>query len=180
VVETFGMECEEDMADEEQSKNDVTAMSLEELVRLKKDVNQSITFGNSGLNARQVTELQKMDAKQWAKVRSDYREWAKGMRVLNIPVLLAIAVGGIVLWFYFKNWIGIVGAVCAVYAVAEIFKREGHREGYVDGYDAGFEGGFNRALGISDKEALEIHEKATEMKIDDISVAAFDKQKPNE
>jgi hypothetical protein len=46
-------------------------------------------------------------------------------------------------------------------------------------YDAGFEGGFNRALGISDKEALEIHEKATEMKIDDISVAAFDKQKPD-
>jgi hypothetical protein len=71
----------------------------------------------------------------------------------------------------------LAGAVCALYAVAEVFKREGHREGYVDGYDAGFEGGFNRALGISDKDVREIHEKATEMKIDDISVAAFDKQK---
>jgi len=47
----------------------------------------------------------------------------------------------------------------------------------VDGYDAGFEGGFNKALGISDKEALEIREKATEMKIDDMNVAAFDKHK---
>src|SRR5260370_35698041 len=165
---------------EDQPKNGATGMSLEQLVRLKKDVNESITFGNSGLNARQVTELQRMDATQWAKVRSDYREWAKSMRVLNVPVLLAIAGSGIALRFYFKNWIGIAGAVCAIYAVGEIFKREGHREGYVDGYDAGFEGGFNRALGISDKEALEIHEKATEMKIDDISVAAFDKQKPDQ
>jgi hypothetical protein len=101
------------------------------------------------------------------------------MRVLNTPTLLAVVVGGIVLWFYFKNWIGIAGVVCGIYAAAEIFEREGHREGYVDGYDAGFECGFNRALGISDKEAIEIHEKATEMKIDDISVAAFDKQKPD-
>jgi len=167
------------MSNEEQPKYDATGMSLEQLVRLKKDVNESITFGNSGLNARQVTELQKMDAKQWAKVRSDYREWAKSMRVLSNLVLLVLAGVGIVLWFYFKNWIGVAGAVCAVYAVAEVFKREGHREGYVDGYDAGFEGGFNRALRISNKDALEIHEKATEMKIDDISVAAFDKQKPD-
>jgi hypothetical protein len=166
------------MADEEPKSAD--AVSLEQLVRLKKDVNESITFGNSGLNARQVTELQQMDADQWAKVRSDYREWAKSMRVLNNLVLLVLAGVGIVLWFYFKNWIGIAGAVGAVYAVAEVFKRAGHREGYVDGFDAGFEGGFNRALEISDKEALEIHEKATEMKIDDISVAAFDKQKPDQ
>jgi hypothetical protein len=154
-------------------------MSVEQLVRLKKELNQSITYGNSSLNARQVTELRRIDATQWAKIRRDYHEWAKKMRVLNTPTLLAVVVGGIVLWFYFKNWIGIAGVVCGIYAAAEIFKREGHREGYVDGYDAGFECGFNRALGISDKEAIEIHEKATEMKIDDISVAAFDKQKPD-
>ena len=151
-------------------------MSLEQLVRLKKEVGQSINYGNSRLNAIQVTELQRMDATQWAKVKRDYHEWAKGMRV-NVLVLLAIAVGGIILWLYFKNWIGIAGAICAVYAVINICKREGHREGYMDGYDAGFEGGVNRALGISDKEALEVHEMATEMKIDDLSVAALDKKK---
>jgi hypothetical protein len=117
-----------------------------------------------------------MDAAQWAKVRRDYAEWIKRMRI-NVLVPIAIAVVGVAVWFYFKNWIGIVGAVCAIYAVGELFKREGHREGYIDGYDAGFEGGFNRALGISDKEATEIHERDTEMKIDDMSVAAFDKHK---
>jgi hypothetical protein len=151
-------------------------MSLEELVRLKKQVGQSITYGNSGLNARQVTEMRKMDATQWAKVRHDYDNWIKRLQV-NVVVLVAVAVAGIFLWFYFKNWIGVAGAVGAIYAVAVIFKREGHREGYMDGYDAGFEGGINRALGISDKEALEIHEMSTEMQIDDHMMAAFDKKK---
>ena len=70
--------------------------------------------------------------------------------------------------------------MCAILAGGNLFKREGHREGYIDGYDAGFEGGFNKALGIGEKEVTEIHERATEMKIDDLSVAAFDKQKPNQ
>lgn len=54
------------------------------------------------------------------------------------------------------------------------------REGYVDGHDAGFESGINRALGISDKEALEIHEMSTEMQIDEYIVAAFDEKKPTD
>jgi len=160
---------------EEQNK-DAANMSLEQMVRLKKELNQSITYGRSNLNARQVTELQAIDAAQWAKIRRDYAEWIKRMRV-NVMVPSAIAVVGVSAWLYLRNWIGFIGAVCAIYAVGELFKREGHREGYMDGYDAGFEGGFNRALGITDKEAAEIHEKDTEMKIDDMNVAAFDKQK---
>jgi hypothetical protein len=163
---------------EEQNK-DAANMSVEDLVRLKQQLNQSITYGNSNLNARQVTELQSMDAAQWAKVRRDYAEWIKRMRV-NALVPIAIALMGAAMWLYFRNWIGLIGLICAIYALGELFKREGHREGYIDGYDAGFEGGFNRALGISDKEALEIHEKATEMKIDDMNVAAFDKHKPDQ
>jgi hypothetical protein len=167
------------MTEETQRKTDATDMSLEQLVRLKKKLNQSITYGNSTLNAQQVTELQRMDATQWAKVKRDYDEWTKKMQT-NVLVLFAVAAVGVAAWFYFKSWIGMAGAVCAIYAVANICRREGRREGYMDGYDAGFEGGVNRALGISDKEILEIHEMATEMKIDDISVAAFDKQKPDQ
>src|SRR6266404_319744 len=157
------------MANEEQPKSDATGMSFEQLVRLKKELNHSITYGNSNLNARQVTELQTMDATQWAKVKRDYDEWTKKMQA-NVLVLFAVAAVGVAACFYFKNWIGMAGAVCAIYAVANICRREGCREGYMDGYDAGFENGVNRALGISDKEILEIHEMATEMKIDDISV----------
>lgn len=166
------------MTDENQLKNDAAGMSLEELVRLKKQLDQSITYGSGGLNARQVTELGKMDSTQWAKVRCDYDDWDKRLHV-NVLVLVAVAVGSIFLWRYFKNWIGIAGAVGALYAIAKIFTRVGHREGYIDGYDAGFESGINRALGISDKEAIELHEMSTEMQIDDRMVAAFDKTKPS-
>lgn len=151
-------------------------MTVEDLVRLKQQVNQSITYGNSNLNARQVTDLQKIDAAQWAKIRQDYAKWNK--RSPLVPI--AIALMGAAMWLYFKNWIGVIGVICAIYALGELFRREGHREGYVDGYDAGFEGGFNRALGISDKEAIEIGEKDTEMKVDDMNVAAFDKHKPDQ
>src|SRR5260370_38524896 len=160
---------------EERPKNEAANLGVEDLVRLKQQLNQSITYGNSNLNARQISQLQSMDAAQWAKVRRVYDEGIKGMHV-NSLVLFAVAAVGIAVWLYFKNWIGVVGLTCAIYAGAQIFKREG----YMDGYDAGFEGGFNRALGISDKEATEIHERATEMKIDDLSVAAFDKQKPDQ
>jgi len=160
---------------EEQNK-DAANMTVEDLVRLKQQVNQSITYGNSNLNARQVTDLQKIDAAQWAKIRQDYAKWNK--RSPLVPI--AIALMGAAMWLYFKNWIGVIGVICAIYALGELFRREGHREGYVDGYDAGFEGGFNRALGISDKEAIEIGEKDTEMKVDDMNVAAFDKHKPDQ
>src|SRR6267142_5344464 len=160
---------------EEQNK-DAANMTVEDLVRLKQQVNQSITYGNSNLNARQVTDLQKIDAAQWAKIRQDYAKWNK--RSPLVPI--AIALMGAAMWLYFKNWIGVIGVICAIYALGELFKREGHREGYVNGYDAGFEGGFNRAVGISDKESAEIHEKDTEMKIDDMNVAAFDKHKPDQ
>jgi len=160
---------------EEQNK-DAANMTVEDLVRLKQQVNQSITYGNSNLNARQVTDLQKIDAAQWAKIRQDYAKWNK--RSPLVPI--AIALMGAAMWLYFKNWIGVIGVICAIYALGELFRREGHREGYVNGYDAGFEGGFNRALGISDKEAIEIGEKDTEMKVDDMNVAAFDKHKPDQ
>jgi hypothetical protein len=160
----------------EEDNKDAANMTVEQAVRLKQELNQSITYGRSNLNARQVTELQKIDAAQWAKIRLDYAEWIKGVRV-NALVPIAIALMGVAMWLYFKNWIGIVGVVCAIYALGELFKREGHREGYIDGYDAGFEGGFNRALGIGEKEVTEIHERDTEMKIDDMSVAAFDKRR---
>src|SRR5260370_12202586 len=164
---------------EERPKNEAANMGVEDVVRIKQQLNQSITYGSSNLNARQISQLQSMDAAQWAKVRRGYDEGIKGMHV-NSLVLFAVAAVGIAVWLYFKNWIGVVGLTCAIYAGAQIFKREGHREGYMDGYDSGFEGCFHRALGISDKEALEIHGKATEMKIDDMNVAAFDKRKPDQ
>jgi len=163
----------------EEPNKDAANLSVEQALRLKKELNQSITYGRSNLNARQVTDLQKIDAAQWAKVRRDYAEWIKRMRV-NAMVPIAIALMGAAMWLYLRNWIGLIGLICAIYALGELFKREGHREGYIDGYDAGFEGGFNRALGINEKEAAEIHERATEMKIDDRSVEAFDKQKPDQ
>src|SRR5882762_8272764 len=98
----------------EQNKDNAD-LTVEQLVRLKKDLNESITCGHSNLNARQVTELQKIDAAQSAKIRREYDEWYKRMRT-NPLILFAIAAAGIAAWFYFKNWIGSIGLVCAILA----------------------------------------------------------------
>jgi len=97
---------------EEQNKG-AANMTVEQAVRLKKELNQSITYGRSNLNARQVTELQKIDAAQWAKVRRDYAEWIKRIRVSAL-VPIAIALMGAAMWLYFRNWIGLIGLICAI------------------------------------------------------------------
>ena len=93
-------------------------------------------------------------------------------------MLIAIAALGLIMWFYFKSWIGRVGIVCAILAAGAIYKRKNHREGYIDGYDDGFQAGVNKALGISDEIAGQIGQMAIDMEIDDRTVEAFDKQKP--
>src|SRR5436309_2781386 len=120
--------------------------TVEGAYRLKDSINRSITYG-PGLNARGVLELKKLSAEQWAKVRSDYRDWAKRMQVFNNVVLLVIVVAGFfacvhyLKWNGWISWAAFAAGVMALCAVGTLFNRVGHREGYLDGYEAGFSDG---------------------------------------
>jgi len=151
-------------------------LSLEELVRLKHDVDKSIPYGKAGLTAKQIGELHKMSAEDWSAIRTEYDGWIKRMRSFRTLTLLIIAAAGVGVWSYFRGWVGLIGLLFAIYAAIEICKREGHREGYMDGYDAGFERGVNKAIGLSDAEAVEAHHMATEIQIDEHMVGGLDKR----
>ena len=127
--------------------NDIQAASeltVQQGYRLKQKIEESITYG-PGLNAREVESLKRLSADQWSKIRREYDEWIKGMQTCsNMLLIVVAAAGGFVCIRYTtrKGWLGwaaITAGMLAFYAVAALFKREGHREGYMDGYDAGFE-----------------------------------------
>lgn len=157
-------------------------LTVEQGYRLKQKIEKSITYG-PGLNAREVESLKRLGADHWAKVRREYDEWIKGMQVYgNVLLMIVAAVGGFVCIRYTtrKGWVGwaaITAGMLAFYAVASLFRREGHREGYMDGYDSGFSEGINKAYGIDEKEAMDIHDRAIDMQFDERVIKAFNEKK---
>lgn len=151
-------------------------LSLEQLVRLKHNVDKSIPYGEAGLNAKQIAELHRMSAEDWAAVRQEYGAWIKRMYSFRKLTLFIIAAAGVGFWFYLKAWPRMVALAFAILSAIEICKREGHREGYMDGYSAGFERGVNKAIGLNNEEAVEAAQMATEIQIDEHMVKAFDER----
>jgi hypothetical protein len=152
-------------------------LTVEEAVRLKDSINKSITYG-PGLNAGQVEALKTL-SEQWASVRRDYDEWAKRTRGRNF-VLLIIGLACLYAcdhYLAWKGWIGwaaLIAGIIAVCVFGALFRREGHRDGYVDGYEAGFSDGIDRAYGIDEKEAMDIHNRAIDMQLDEGIIKSFD------
>lgn len=159
-------------------------VSAKEAYRLKHEINKTITYG-PGLNAQEVAGLQQLDAKQWKTVSREYDNWARQGRWFNTVVLRVVGVvGGVGFVSYFqpKGWVGWavwVGGAAALFCLVVLVEREQHREGYMDGYDAGFSDGINKAFGIDEKEAKDIHDRAIEMEIDEGVLKAFDNETRN-
>lgn len=157
-------------------------ITVEQAVRLKNDINKSITYG-PGLNAREVVTLKTVSAEQWNTVRRDYDQWARKTQVFNRFSLLIIAVAGVYACIHYvkaEGWVGWAGwaaGMVALYAVGALFKREGHRDGYLEGYDTGFSEGVDKAFGIDGKEAADIQDRAVDMQIDESLIKAFDEKK---
>lgn len=149
-------------------------MNLADALRLKHSINQEITY--KGLNARQVTEAQKVGVDGWQKVRNDYSVWVKHLRLFNNWVVAIFGFVGVGLGIYLTGWLKAIGIIIAFYCFAELYKRKGHKEGYFDGYDAGMHDGVNKMLGIDDDESADIHERAIEMKIDEGVINRLDKK----
>lgn len=127
-------------------------------------INRRVTFG--GFNAREVKELKKIRAEQWAKIRSEYNSWAKVMK--PFPVFWTICgLGSGIAYFYLGGTMKTTALAIFVSLTAFVFakmvEREGHREGYFDGYEAGCEDGVNRALGVTEDDLQFINDAAIDM-----------------
>jgi hypothetical protein len=155
---------------------DPSTMTAAEAYRLKHQLGQSITWGNSGLNALQVQELTKLTAQDFARIRNQYKQNRTGV-VFPTYILLALLVACIVVYFLFANgWPKgaalLVGGMCFM----TLCERDGHRDGYMEGYENGHDEGIHRVLGIKPEEAAEMREFATQMKIDDMAVGNMNKR----
>ena len=164
----------------EEAERPYRHLPLDQLIRLKHEVDTSISYGKVGVNAKTISELHRLSAEDWVKVRSEYGDWYKKMCTFRAVTLYIIAIVGAAVWIYSRAgvwwWIAVAGLLVALYSAAAIVRRGGHQEGYIDGYDAGFERGVNRVLGLSDEEAVEAAEMATEIQVDENMVRALDKR----
>jgi hypothetical protein len=144
-----------------------------EAYKLKRAINKSITYG--GMDARQFQDFCKMGVEDWSRLRKEYDEWIRRLRIfgtLALCVWLAVGAGSA---YFFEGWLKAIGVVIMILALYELAKRVGHREGYVDGYEAGRAQGLNKAFGISNETAEEIRERSIEMELDERMIRAIEK-----
>jgi hypothetical protein len=164
------------MADETKDPN---TMTVAEAYRVKHQLGQSITWGNSNLNALQIEELTKLTRYDYARIRADYRKWHAN--VGSTITLVVLTLGCVVANAYFTNtWVKIVAMVLGISFYYQLAKRDGHAEGYVEGYEAGHDEAIYKTLGIKPEEVAEMREFATQMKIDDMVVGKMNEREKTE
>jgi hypothetical protein len=130
---------------------------------------------SSGLRARQVVDLQHVNAEEWERARNEYKEWRKQMEVLSTP-LLFVGGGGagyLAYWLWprkglLRSVVGWCLVMIAFYALRALIIREQHWEIYRSGYEAGHTDGVNKALKISEKDDEIIHDIIRDEEIDEI------------
>ena len=80
--------------------------------------------------------------------------------------------------FYFRSGTAHLFSVIAlIYCATQVAYRQGVYSGFARGFREGHENGVHRLLGISDEDASEIDERATEMEMDDTLIKKFDEHK---
>ncbi len=164
------------MSDETKDPN---TMTVAEAYRLKHQLGQSITWGNSGLNALQIQELTKLTRGDYARIRADYRKWNVHMGSTIALVILTLAC--VVTNIYFSNtWIKIVAMGLGIGFFYRLSKRDGHAEGYIEGYEAGHDAAIYKALDIKPEDLSEMQEFATQMQIDEMVVGRMNEREKTE
>ena len=151
-------------------------ISIKDAFRLKREINKQIMY--SGLNAKQIEELKDLTKEQYKEVHRHLSEIKKSWWIfpdyfyLILMILSALCIIG-----FSKNYpiIGIAFGVM-VLGIYKLSYRSGLLEGYILGYEAGHEGGVLKVLGISSKEAKDIHERSIEMQMDERIIGNFDKK----
>jgi hypothetical protein len=155
---------------------DPDKISVQDAIRLKHEVNKSIKYG--GYNAREIRELEHLNDEQRARLGAELTNIKKVWWFFPDWVMVAGFIAAFGSFFYFDGLTArIVSALAAIYCATQVAYRLGVYYGFARGYQEGQEQGVHRVLGISQDEAQDIHERATEMEMDDKLIKKLDERK---
>lgn len=151
-------------------------LSIEDAIGLINNLNQQITIG--GFNAKEISELKNLTKEQYAEVGRQLAGIKKEWWLFPDYIWIIGLIGGFLSILYFQQWIvQIVGLILVLYCTAQLGYRSGVQYGYVRGYESGHEEGVHKALGITPKEAIDMHDRAVEMKMDEMLIKKMDQRK---
>lgn len=154
-------------------KNEI---SIGDAIRLKEQLGHGITWGKSGLNAKELSSLKYMKAEDYGSLAKTYDAGIKNRTFIPVWGLLVSIVLCFIGYASLEGiWQKIVLGI-GIWAAYTAAKRDGHREGYFEGYTDGVDSGVDRAFGISEDEAREVAEMAIDMAMDERMMKALDKK----
>ena len=158
------------------SEGDSSKISVQDLIRLKHELNKSIT--HAGYNAKEIRELERLNEAQHTTFREElanikevwwvFPDWAMVLGFL-------VAVGSL---FYFESLSArLFCALALIYCATQVAYRLGVYYGFGRGFQQGQAEGVRRVLGISANDASEIHDRAIEMEMDERLIGKLDERK---
>jgi hypothetical protein len=154
---------------------DSDRITVQDAVRLKHEINKSIKYG--GYNAREIRELERLNDQQRSRLSAELANIKKVWWFFSDWVMVVGAMAAFGSLFYFDGLTArIFCALVAIYCATQVAYRLGVYYGFARGYQEGQEQGVHRVLGISPDEAQDIHERATEMEMDERLVKKLDER----
>ena len=160
------------------ANEDSDAMSVQDAIRLKHDLNESIKY--LGYDAREIQELKRVTAEQFklldesiSKLRDAW--WFFSDRTMVIGFL----VSGCSLLYFASDIARLFCIVGMIYFATQVSYRRGVWYGFIQGFEYGHEKGVEKVLGISAVESTEIHKRATEMAVDERLIQRLDRAGEN-
>jgi len=159
------------MSDDESNK-----ISIEDAIRLKHTLNQTITY--RGYNAKEVSEIESLTKDQYDEISRQLSEIRKSWWFFPDYVwIIGLIVSGFCSLYFSQYFIRIISLLSLIYCIAQLGYRSGLLYGYVRGYESGHEDGVHKALGVPPEDAAEISERATEMELDEMLIKKMDERK---
>jgi hypothetical protein len=87
-------------------------MTVAEAIRLKHQLGQNITWGNSGLNALQVQELTKLTPEDYAQIPKQYKERTDLIHTYGLLALVAACAAAY--FFLDYGWVKVAAVIIGV------------------------------------------------------------------
>ena len=150
-------------------------LGIIDAIRLKHRINtERITY--HGLNAKDVSELASMPTEDYRKILMAYAKRHKEWTIIPNFVWYALSIVGVVLVFSSGAWyLKLLGLIFTAYSGLQIGSRIGNYDGFTIGYEWGLTDGVHKTLGIDNKEAADIRERAVEIEMDERLLKKLDK-----
>jgi hypothetical protein len=85
---------------------------------------------------KDIKKIKKATSEELSKLQDQYKTASKNVSGMSLAGLLAIAIAGIAVIFYFAQnaLFTIIGLIMLLYPIYIFIRRGAHREGYFEGY----------------------------------------------